>query len=128
MSNTALQKLTPGSELGVTAGLSYIGFMRRLQILLISFCIACLPGVSLAGDNGDHLKARQLVQEGTILPLEQIIERTRLQHPGRILEVEFEQENNRYVYEIELVDEKGQVWELEYDAETGELIEKEREK
>jgi hypothetical protein len=128
MSNTAPQKRNPGSGLGVTTGLSYIGFMRRLQILLISICIAYLPGISLAGDKDDHLKARQLVQEGAILPLEQIIERTRLQHPGRILEVEFEQEHNRYVYEIELVDETGQVWELEYDAETGELIEKEQEK
>lgn len=103
--------------------------MRRFKLLLLSICIACcLPGISLAGDKGDHLKARQLVQEGTILPLEQIIERAKLHHPGRILEVEFEQEHNGYVYEIELVDEKGQVWELEYDAETGELIEKEQEK
>ncbi|MFC1684080.1 PepSY domain-containing protein [Pseudomonadota bacterium] len=102
--------------------------MRQFKILLISICLTCLPGIMLAGDKDDHLKARQLVQEGTILPLEQIIERTRSQHPGRILEVEFEQEHDRYVYEIELVDEQGQVWELEYDAATGELIEKEQEK
>jgi len=129
MSNTTPRKRNTGSGLGVATGLSYIGFMRRISILLICICISCLPGILLAGDKGDdHLKARQLVQEGTILPLEQIIELTKLQHPGRILEVEFEQEHDRYVYEIELVDEKGQVWELEYDAETGELIEKEQEK
>ena len=77
-------------------------------------------------DDGDHVKARQLVEAGTILPLEQLLAQAQRERPGRILEVKFEQEDDRYVYEIELVDDKGEVWELEYDAKTGELIEKEQ--
>lgn len=127
MSNIPPKKRKSGSRLGVTTGLSYIGCMRRLSILLIYICITCLPGISLGGDKGDHLKARQLVQEGTILPLEQILESARLEHPGRILEVKFEEEHEHYIYEIELVDTEGQVWELEYDAISGKLMEKERE-
>lgn len=101
--------------------------MRHIQTLFICLCIACLPGTLLADNKGDHLKARQLVQEGTILPLEQIIAHSELVQSGRILDVEFEREHGRYVYEIEFVDDEGQVWELEYDAETGDLIEKEQE-
>lgn len=67
------------------------------------------------------------MEAGEILPLEQILERTKLEHPGRILKVKFEKENGLYVYEIELVDQDGQVWELEYNASTAELLEKERE-
>lgn len=75
----------------------------------------------------DHREARKLVAAGDILPLQQILDRVEQEQPGRILEVELEQEHDSYVYEIELVDEQGQVWELEFNAETGELIERERE-
>ena len=74
-------------------------------------------------DEGDHLKARQLVEAGTILPLEHLLAQAQRERPGRILEIGFEQEDDRYLYEIELVNDKGEVWKLEYDAKTGELIE-----
>ena len=127
MSNTALQQKNSDLGLGVTTGLSYIGFMSRLRMLFISLCFACLPGFTLADSDSDHLKARQLVQDGAILPLEQIIEHGGLVQSGRVLDVKFEQEHNRYVYEIEFVDEEGQVWELEYDAHSGVLIQTEEE-
>jgi len=68
-----------------------------------------------------------LFEAGSILPLAQILKQVAIDYPGRILEVEFEREHGQYVYEIELVDEDGLVWELEYDAENGKLIERERE-
>jgi uncharacterized membrane protein YkoI len=97
--------------------------MLKIRLLLL-LIIACISGPVFADD--DHLKARQLLEAGTILPLEQLLDQARLEHPGHVLEVKFEQENERYVYEIELVDDNGEVWEIEYDAQTGELIEKEQ--
>lgn len=99
--------------------------MLYKHALILTLFIACISMTAFADDD-DHLKARQLVEAGAILPLEQLIDQAQLEHPGRILEVEFEQENERYVYEIELVDSNGEVWELEYDAKTGDLIEKEQ--
>jgi len=75
----------------------------------------------------DHLEARALVEAGTILPLEFILNQVKIEHPGRILEVSFEKESEGYVYELELLDREGRVWELEYDAATGKLLEKELE-
>ncbi len=99
--------------------------MNKLRYALPALALACWCSLSAADD--DHLKAKALVEVGSILPLEQILKRVAIDHPGHILEVEFELERGQYVYEIELVDKKGVVWELEYDAESGQLIEKERE-
>ncbi|HEC17510.1 MAG TPA: peptidase [Sedimenticola sp.] len=86
-----------------------------------------LCGAGPAPADEDHLQARALVEAGVILPLERILDQVAAEHPGRVLEVEFEREQGRYVYEIELVDDRGRVWELEYDAENAKLLEKERE-
>ena len=47
--------------------------------------------------------------------------------PGKLLEVELEQEMGRWVYEFEILDDEGIVWELYYDAGTGELVKRELE-
>ena len=47
--------------------------------------------------------------------------------PGQILETELDEDDGRYVYELEILDERGQVWELELDASTAELLELESE-
>jgi uncharacterized membrane protein YkoI len=70
----------------------------------------------------DHVAARKLRDAGDILPLEAIAERARRAKPGAILETELEFTRGRYVYEIEILDEAGQVWELKLDAKTGDLI------
>jgi uncharacterized membrane protein YkoI len=72
-------------------------------------------------------QARALTDSGAILPLEQILEKTKREFPGRVIEIELDKENDRHVYELEIVDPEGKVWELEIDAATGELLEKERE-
>jgi uncharacterized membrane protein YkoI len=40
-----------------------------------------------------------------------------------VLEVELEEEQGHYIYEIELLDARGRVWNLEFDARTGRLVE-----
>ena len=72
-------------------------------------------------------EVRSLMQQGDILPLEQILQKARQQHTGKVLETELEKDDDRYIYEIELLDESGEVRELEFDATTGELIKEERE-
>ena len=81
------------------------------------------PGLA----DGDHERARMLFQSGEILPLEQILKLVRKHHSGHLLEAELERENGRYVYEIELLSPDGEVWELQLDAVSGELLETEEE-
>jgi len=65
--------------------------------------------------------------EGDILSLEQILEQARQHRPGRVLETELERKGGRYIYEIELLDDGGEVWEMKFDATSGELIKEKQE-
>jgi uncharacterized membrane protein YkoI len=80
-----------------------------------------------AYSSGEYDEVRSLQQRGAILPLQQILERARGYHEGRVLETELEQKGQRYIYEIELVDDRGQVWELKFDAASGELLKEKQE-
>ena len=76
----------------------------------------------LADDQGE---ARRLVEKSEILALDVIIEKARQEVGGRLIELEFEYERGRYIYEVEMLGVHGKVWELKYDAQTGELIKRE---
>lgn len=75
----------------------------------------------------DHEDVRKLREAGEVVPLEQLIAKTRRLHPGRLIEAELEKRGGRYVYELEYVDDAGTVWEFRYDAHTGELLGREHE-
>ncbi len=99
--------------------------IKRIRQIFFAAGMTLLIGAALADD--DHLEARRLVEEGAIQPLEKILEQVREKQPGRILEVELEQDDGCYIYEIELLDEEGVVWELVIDAQNGELLKTEQE-
>lgn len=68
----------------------------------------------------------ELKQTGEILPLESILKRVRELQPGRVIEIELEDDDGRYIYEMEVVDDSGVVWDIDVDARSGELLERER--
>lgn len=89
-----------------------------------------VPHAPLYADNDDdHASesARHLRERGDIVPLERIVEAAQSIHPGRLIRTEFETKNGRYIYEIEMLDKDGTVWELKFDAATGAFIKQERE-
>lgn len=104
--------------------------MTALTVLLYKILPAAALAILLAAGFAladDHDRVRELRNTGDILPLEMILEAQQTDYPGRILEVELESEDGRYVYEIEVLQPGGEVIELLYDARTGELIRMERE-
>ncbi len=92
----------------------------------LTLCALVVPGGALCADV-DHREAQRLRESGRILPLETIVQRAQALHPGKLLDIELEREDGRYVYELELLDERGVVWELEYDAATGTLLQRKQE-
>lgn len=74
-----------------------------------------------AGASNDHEMAKALRQEGTILPLSELLAREELVGV-RIIEAELEYEHGRAVYELELLHDNGRVYERYYDATTGEPL------
>jgi uncharacterized membrane protein YkoI len=75
----------------------------------------------------EHATVRSLAEPGDILSLEQILQNARQQHAGRALETELEEGRDGMVYEVEILDANGEVWEMKFDARTGELLEEEQE-
>lgn len=63
------------------------------------------------------------VPEADIVPLPELLVHVREQFQGRLLEVELDDEDDGWVYEIKLLSTQGNVLELEYDAGTMELLE-----
>ena len=95
-------------------------FGMPLAIALLAAALAFFAWPAAA--DSDHAAAKRLRESGEILPLEQILERAYKQQPGKVLETELDRERGRYLYEIEVLDANGKVWELKYDARSGELL------
>eukprot|EP01036_Dinobryon_divergens_P040280 gene40280-53245_t len=67
-------------------------------------------------------RARQAVQAGQVLPLPTVLERLQREVPGQVLEVELEQERERWIYEIKLLTSAGQLTKVKIDARTAEVL------
>jgi uncharacterized membrane protein YkoI len=95
------------------------------RYILVS--LSALLAVSPVQSDESASVARQLLKEGKIMPLQEILMKAKVIKPGQVIETDLEREDGRYVYELEILDEQGQVWELELDAQTGEFVELENE-
>ena len=97
---------------------------RALTFFTVLLCSASALAPIAHAD--DDQRIRQLQRSGEILSLEQIFDRARKVKPGRIVDVDLDKDNGRYIYEIELLESSGKVWEMEFDARTGELLQLEQ--
>lgn len=93
--------------------------MKALLYLVLLFSLTC---TMTARASDDHLRAKELVEAGEILPLEKILHDVFQGRQWRLLEAELEQEHGRYIYELEILDDRGKVWKLKYDAKSGQAI------
>jgi uncharacterized membrane protein YkoI len=96
--------------------------MNANVILLAAVCFASAAITARARDLGPD-EALRLRDAGTIKSFELLNEVALAQHPGgRIEETELEEEYGRYIYQIELRDQQGLKWDLELDANSGEIL------
>lgn len=91
--------------------------MIRLALIL-----ALLAAPALASRD-DHDRARRALEAGEILPLSEILESAHAMRPGRVIEIELERDDGRWIYELELVTPQGRLYEMEIDAATGTVLE-----
>lgn len=95
--------------------------MKHLALILA--LLAC-PALA---DRADHDRARRALEAGEILPLTDILKVAEAARPGRVIELELERDDGRWIYELELVTRDGRLYEMEIDAATGTVLEIERE-
>ncbi len=67
----------------------------------------------------DALRARE---EGSILPLSKVLHKIEPAIDGQLIEIEFEYDHDRPVYEFKYVDPNARVRELHVDARTGKIL------
>lgn len=96
--------------------------MRRPFIILIALFLAA---PALAG--GDHDRAREALARGEILPLSRILLVVEKEAGGRVIEVELDHDDGRYIYEVETVSPNGRMMELSIDAATGKILDRDYE-
>lgn len=95
---------------------------RRGRSSLLALALVALAGLASARDLGQD-EALRLRREGLIQPLEQLIEKALQRYPGAtLLEAELEEEDDIFVYEVELLTPGGVVRELELDARDGRIL------
>lgn len=95
--------------------------MRKLTPFIAAFGLILIATVQARDLDQDE--ALRLRQEGVIQPLQQLLQQALQRYPGaRLLEAELEEEDDQYVYEVELLTEGGQVRELELDAVSGRVL------
>ena len=91
-------------------------------LLVAALTLLYVSAISFVNADESQLTARKLSEAGLILPLEKINKAAKKIKAGEILETELELKKGIYIYEIEILDNKSQVWELNLDAKTGKLI------
>jgi len=98
--------------------------MRPMPVSLALVALLCAaplaPSVHAdAQDRGaDH--ARDHVRSGDYVRLERLLADAETRFPGRVIEVELDQDDDEY--EIEILMRDGRVVELKYDARSGRLL------
>jgi uncharacterized membrane protein YkoI len=74
-------------------------------------------------DEDDTLSAAQdAVARGLILPLAEVMARLAGKLPGRVVGVEIEREDGRFVYEFKVIDARGRRREVYVDAATAAIL------
>lgn len=93
-----------------------------MKAIIPAFFVLALVGSVSAGDLSQD-EALRLRDQGRIMSLEKLLSLVDKRHPqSSLLEVELEEDDDIYIYDVELATREGVVRELEIDATTGAIL------
>lgn len=104
-------------------------FLNRSRALAVALlCSALLvPGATqvFADDDDEKLrdKLRDAVERGEILSLSELRSIVTARVPGRIIDTELDEDDDRLIYEFRVLTPRGLVVEVEVDAAEGRILE-----
>jgi uncharacterized membrane protein YkoI len=90
---------------------------------LFGLMIAGASAFAIASQDNNEQPA-QLINEAA-LTVDQAMSIALAEVPGKVTETEIEKEDGKLVWEISVLDNQNQTFELEIDANSGEVLEKE---
>lgn len=82
-------------------------------------------GLALALANG---AAQAQQRDEPKLSMEDVVPKMEEKYNGKVTEIELERERGGDVYEMEIRTDDGYEWDIEVDANTGEIVKEERER
>lgn len=95
---------------------------------LATLALALLLSSGASARDISQNEVLELRRRGELLPFEQVIALVETRHPGaQILEVELEEDDGLYLYELEILTRDNRVRELELDARDGRILDDELE-
>lgn len=101
--------------------------LRWFALAVLAVLVPAAPGAGPGARAADDAaRAREAVREGRYVPLASLLDWIEARYHGRVIEVELEEDDGEPpTYEIEWLTPQGRVVEFEFDARTGELLERE---
>jgi len=98
--------------------------MNRNTLAALFACasLTCTLLVAHAEDDVKPADAARMQKSGEIISEEDLLKRVQSHFPGKVVETELERKGGRYVYEVEVVSEKGVKQQMQFDAKTGDLL------
>ena len=96
--------------------------MRKSAFTAVFVAALAAFSTGVVAGERDHERARHALERGEVLPLQTILGKVARDYPGDVVEVELEREDGRWIYEIELIGERGRLTKLEIDARDGSII------
>lgn len=116
--------VAPEATSSAEKGISQLGRFFAVSLVLLGLgVLGWSNGVMADIPQGVNLQKNV----NKLVPLESLIDKAESQHIGRLIEAELKSIDGRDIYEIEILDESGKVWETFYDARSGEPIKYEEE-
>lgn len=107
--------------------------INRRQIIVSIVALACFPVREARADrkrrrgrkrdyDHDYADADDARRSGDIVPLRDVLENVRKSFRGEIVGIEFEREDDRWVYEIKMIAEDGRYIEIYVDAKSNKVL------
>jgi uncharacterized membrane protein YkoI len=100
--------------------------MNRIALIAVSASLAVSTAAVAKDVPPAELEA--LVKSGAVLPQDKLDAAALAEHPGGTVQPggEIERHRRGYVYEVEVLDAKGEEWDLDIDAKTGKVLKNQR--
>jgi uncharacterized membrane protein YkoI len=73
-------------------------------------------------DDDDHDRAMEALQQGRVRPLAEILEDVGQDLGGHVVDVEFDNEGDTYIYEFKVVTDAGRLRKVYVDATSGRIL------
>lgn len=95
----------------------FLNFLGAILTVLINSRLA----------TASEIDVRSLEKKGEIIKLSQLLEKINKNYLGRIINIELRRNNNRLIYDLQIIDSQGVIWKLSLDAKTGTLLQRNKE-